>query len=175
MVAGVSIKQTGLTLLVHYLMPCISICQRGHLGHSNLLHCSVTLYNFMAGDRFVILLPADGKGKHKLIPQPSPLGGANLSRDNQGRGNGRDNESIANPRPLACLRMLLGENTNDILRNTLLPTISDCTFCGMCHLGMSCFTQCTWVAPYIHSPHVTIDTVVGALTTERLAAEAAPK
>ena len=34
-------------------MSGMSICQRGYLGHSNLLHCSVALYNFVAGDRFV--------------------------------------------------------------------------------------------------------------------------
>ena len=122
-----------------------------------------------------LLLPADGKGKHKLIHQSSPLGGANPIRDNQGRGNGRDNEPIANPCPLARLQILLGKNTNDILRNILLPTISDCTFYERCHLGISCFTQCARIAPYIHPPHVTIDAVLGALITERLAVEAARK
>ena len=40
-------------MLAQYLMGDMTNCRRTYLGHSDLLHCSIPLYNFVAGDRFV--------------------------------------------------------------------------------------------------------------------------
>ena len=40
-------------MLVQYLMGDMRTCRRTYLGYSDLLHCSIPLYNFVAGDRFV--------------------------------------------------------------------------------------------------------------------------
>ena len=47
-----STKQAGLSLLVQYLMAGMGVCRREFFGHAEIIHCSVTLYNFVAGDRF---------------------------------------------------------------------------------------------------------------------------
>ena len=52
-VGAASNKQAGLAMLVQYLMGDMRVCRRTYLGHSDLLHCSIPLYNFVAGDRFV--------------------------------------------------------------------------------------------------------------------------
>ena len=52
-VAAAPNKQQGLAMLVQYLMGDMASCRRTYMGHSDLLHCSVPLYNFVAGDRFV--------------------------------------------------------------------------------------------------------------------------
>ena len=52
-VVGVTTKQAGLALLVQFLMGGISVCHRDFLGYSDLLHCSIPLHNFVAGNRFV--------------------------------------------------------------------------------------------------------------------------
>ena len=52
-VAAAPNKQSGLAMLVQYLMGDMTSCRRTYLGHSDLLHCSIPLYNFVAGDRFV--------------------------------------------------------------------------------------------------------------------------
>ena len=48
-------KQVGLALLVQHLMVGMGTCWHQLFGHSNILHYSVPLYNFVAGDRFVNL------------------------------------------------------------------------------------------------------------------------
>ena len=53
-VANATTKQVGLALLVQYLMGGMSVCPHDFLWHSELLHYSVPLYNFVAGDWFVI-------------------------------------------------------------------------------------------------------------------------
>ena len=52
-VAAYTNKQSGLAMLVQYLMGDMTSCRRTYLSHSDLLHCSILLYNFVAGDRFV--------------------------------------------------------------------------------------------------------------------------
>ena len=54
-VAGVTIKQVGLALLIQYIIAWMIVYHPNYLGHSNLLHCSVLLYNFVAGGRFANL------------------------------------------------------------------------------------------------------------------------
>ena len=87
----------------------------------------------------------------------------------QGRGSGRDGDTIANPRPIPCLRLLPGENTRDALRSTPLLTVNGCTFCKCWHLGMLCWSQCARVASHVPPPNTTINTVAAALTVERAA------
>ena len=51
-VAAAHSKQEGLALLVQYLMSGMQVCRRDFMGHADLLHVSIPLYNFVAGDRF---------------------------------------------------------------------------------------------------------------------------
>ena len=69
-------KQAGLALFVQYLMAGIGACRHQFFGHSNILHCSVPLYFFFAGDRFVNL------GKNPSCP----AGGMSMWITLQGRG-----------------------------------------------------------------------------------------
>ena len=46
-------KQSGVAMLVQYLMGDMTACRRMYLGYSDLLYYSILLYNFTAGDRFV--------------------------------------------------------------------------------------------------------------------------
>ena len=46
-------KQVGLALLVQHLMVGMGTCWHQLFGHFDILHYSVPLYNFVAGDRFV--------------------------------------------------------------------------------------------------------------------------
>ena len=46
-------KQSVLAMLVQYLMGDLTDYRRTYLGHSDLLHFSIPLYNFVTGDRFV--------------------------------------------------------------------------------------------------------------------------
>jgi len=46
-------KQEGITTLIQYLMSGILVCRQDFMGHTDLLHVSIPLYNFVAGDRFV--------------------------------------------------------------------------------------------------------------------------
>ena len=50
---GASTKQAGLANIIQHLMSGMSVYWRDYLGYSNFLDCSVRLYNFAAGDRFV--------------------------------------------------------------------------------------------------------------------------
>ena len=52
-VAVASNKESGLVMLVQYLMGDMTNYRRTYLGHSDFLHCSIPLYNFVAGDHFV--------------------------------------------------------------------------------------------------------------------------
>ena len=52
-VAAAPNKQSGLAMLRQYLMKDMRSCRRTYLGHPEWLHCSIPLYNFVAGDRFV--------------------------------------------------------------------------------------------------------------------------
>ena len=52
-VAAAPNKQSGLAILRQYLMKDMRSCRRTYLGHPEWLHCSIPLYNFVAGDRFV--------------------------------------------------------------------------------------------------------------------------
>jgi hypothetical protein len=52
-VAAASTRQEGLALLVQYLLSGMATCRREFHGHADLLHVSIPLYNFVAGDRFV--------------------------------------------------------------------------------------------------------------------------
>ena len=45
--------QAGLALLVQYLMSGMGYCPKECFGHIDVLHYSVSLYNFVAGGRFV--------------------------------------------------------------------------------------------------------------------------
>ena len=54
-VAGASTKHAGLSNLVQHLIPDMVIYQRVYIGHSDLLHYIVPLYNFVVGGRFVDL------------------------------------------------------------------------------------------------------------------------
>ena len=51
-VAAAPTKQEGLAILVQYLMSGMQICRHDFMGHADLLHVSIPLYNFVAGDRF---------------------------------------------------------------------------------------------------------------------------
>lgn len=51
-VAAAPTKQEGLAILVQYLMSGMQICRHDFMGHTDLLHVSIPLYNFVAGDRF---------------------------------------------------------------------------------------------------------------------------
>ena len=48
-------KQEGLVTLVQYLIPGMIVFRRYFLDHTVLLHVNITLYNFVAGDRFINL------------------------------------------------------------------------------------------------------------------------
>ena len=117
-----------------------------------------------------LLFPTDGKGKH--TPTPAPL----LPRDDnprdadQGQGNGRDSEFMAKYIPIVRLSILPGKNTQDYLRNKALSIVSWFTFCKCWHLGMSYFSQYAQVASHLYLLHATLDTVIGALTAERVVA-----
>ena len=50
---GAPIKQAGLANLVQHLISGMAGYQRDYMGHYDLLHCSVPLYNFVAGDRIM--------------------------------------------------------------------------------------------------------------------------
>ena len=52
-VQATTTKQAGLSLLVQHLMSGMGACRKDFFGHADILHCSVPLYNFVAGDRFV--------------------------------------------------------------------------------------------------------------------------
>ena len=45
-------KQEGLATLVQYLMSGMRVYRGYFMGHVDLLHISIPLYNFVAGDRF---------------------------------------------------------------------------------------------------------------------------
>ena len=83
-----------------------------------------------------------------------------------------DSEYMANPRCIVRLWILLSKNTRDLLHNISLPTIVGCTFCKCWHLGMSCFSQYTWVISHVHPLHVSVGTVLWTLTVERAAVTA---
>ena len=51
--AVLSTKQIVLANMVQHLMSGMAISRRHYLSHSDLLYCSVLMYNFVAGDRFV--------------------------------------------------------------------------------------------------------------------------
>jgi len=69
-------KQDGLACLVQHLMADMGNCRREFLGHSDILHVSVPLYNFVAGDRFV------NPGENPACP----AGGLSLWSTLQGKG-----------------------------------------------------------------------------------------
>ena len=48
-------KASQFALLVEYYMAGILVCHRNYLGHSDLLHYSVPLYNFVEEDHFINL------------------------------------------------------------------------------------------------------------------------
>ena len=79
-VANPSTKQAGIVLLVQYLMACMSVYHTNYQGHSDLLHCSVPLYKFVAGDRFVNL------GENPTCP----AGGMSTQMTLQGKQDTRD-------------------------------------------------------------------------------------
>ena len=70
------LPEDGLENLVQHLMSCMVLCWRNYLGHSNLLHCSVPIYNFVAGDRFVN--PGENLAYH--------VGGISMWTTLQGKG-----------------------------------------------------------------------------------------
>ena len=45
-------KQEGLAILVQYSISGMLVYRWDFIGHANLLHVSIPLYNFVAGDRF---------------------------------------------------------------------------------------------------------------------------
>ena len=51
-VAAASTKEEGLATLVQYLISGMRVCHQDFMGHADLLHVSIPLYNFVAGDRF---------------------------------------------------------------------------------------------------------------------------
>ena len=75
-VAAASTRQEGLALLVQYLLSGMNVCRRDFHGHADLLHVSVPLYNFVAGDRFV------NPGENPACP----AGGMSLWTTLQGQG-----------------------------------------------------------------------------------------
>ena len=48
-------KQEGLVTLVQYLLPGMIVFRWDFLEHTDLFHVNITLYNFVAGDRFINL------------------------------------------------------------------------------------------------------------------------
>ena len=52
-VANTKSRQEGYSRLVTHLMSSILDYRRDFHGHTNLLHCSVPLYNFVVGNRFI--------------------------------------------------------------------------------------------------------------------------
>ena len=69
-------KQAGLSLLVQHLMAGMGACRKDFFGHADILHCSIPLYNFVAGDRFV------NPGENPACP----AGGMSMWTTLQGRG-----------------------------------------------------------------------------------------
>ena len=51
-VAASPIKQEGLATLVQYLMSSMWVFRQDFMGHANLLHISIPMYNFVTRDRF---------------------------------------------------------------------------------------------------------------------------
>ena len=70
------LPEDGLENLVQHLMSCMAVCWRDYLGHSDLLHCSVPLYNFVTEDRFV------NPGENPVCP----VGGMSMWTTLQGKG-----------------------------------------------------------------------------------------
>ena len=73
-------------------------------------------------------------------------GGAPQSKGDR-RWNNQEGEPVAKSRTIQHLRLLAGENTIWVLRNTALPTVNRCTFCKSWHLEMNCFTGCIRAGP----------------------------
>ena len=67
-VAAAPTKQEGLATLVQYLMSGMRVYRGYFMGHVDLLHISIPLYNFVAGDRFT---------NHSENP-PCPTGGISM-------------------------------------------------------------------------------------------------
>ena len=126
-----------------------------------------------------LLLPSSTPSTLASPPQSTPdtagtpPGSDTPNTPGLGRVAGREGDPITNRRPIARLRLLPGENTRDALRRATLPTMNSCTFCKRWHLGMSCWSRCARVASHRHPPNAVIDTVAGALVTERAATAAA--
>ena len=109
------------------------------------------------------LIPAD-------LPTPTgePAEGDQSPPTN--RGQSREGDPVANPRPIQRLRLKVGENTRGILRSTSLPAVNNSIFYKRWHLGMTCFTCCPRALSHVHPPPAVVDTVATALVAERKAA-----
>ena len=51
-IADAPTRQEGLATLVQYLMAGMQVFRREFIGHADLLHVFIPLYNFVARDRF---------------------------------------------------------------------------------------------------------------------------
>ena len=92
-------------------------------------------------------------------------GGAPQSKGDR-RWNNQEGEPVAKSRTIQHLRLLAGENTIWVLRNTALPTVNRCTFCKSWHLEMNCFTGCIRAGPHLLPPPLTVVSKIVAATLE---------
>ena len=52
-IAAAPTKREGLATLVQYLMSGMTVCCHKFLGHADILHINIALYNFAVGNHFV--------------------------------------------------------------------------------------------------------------------------
>ena len=112
-------------------------------------------------------------------PQANPQGNqrGNNRRNGGGDGDGGGGgggdrvgpEGVAVPNRLKrpALAMIEGENTRDILRNVVLPTLGGHTWCKRWHHGGTCFENCLRRGSHIDPPTAMCQEVTALLVAER--------
>ena len=76
-----------------------------------------------------------------------------------------EEEPVANPCPVQCLRLLPGDNTRRICWNAALPLVGGTTFCKRWHVVRNCFSECPWRGSQVNPSAAIIDEVAAAMAT----------
>jgi len=112
-------------------------------------------------------------------PQANPQGNqrGNNRRNGGGEGDGGGGgggdrvglEGVVRPNRLKrpALAMLEGENTRDLLRGVVLPTLGGATWCKRWYHGGTCFENCLWRGSHIDPPTAMCQEVAALLVVGR--------
>ena len=127
------------------------------------------------------LRPAAGAPVPTTRPQANPpgtqrsttrrnSGGGGDDGNGAGRGSnrvGREGEVTPNPLKRPALAMIEGENTRNLLRNVVLPTLGGHTWCKRWHHGGTCFANCLRQGSHIDPPTAMCQEVAALLAVDR--------